>query len=585
MRLVDSEAQQTADGDADTTALRRALRDLRRPPHELPPREQVLAAVQRALQLLRPPDDACDCFAELSKDCTTFAASAALRLRLLCALVPLLAPASLWPPGRAAPPCGETWPHGGEGVDDGGPCVGPACAVLAASFAGGGSLDADALPADGLPPWSNGEASAAAEALLAVLQAAWSEARDGGSDDAGQAMLSASLAARAPTLRTALLPVSPASSECCGEGRERATALRAAQALRAALSRLRHPWVSAVLPAVHPPLMLSLEALPAACRAHGALAAVHVATHATRTAQRATGGALADALLQRLCFQREPAAAWPLAVRAAAALALPLGATPRAQLLRALTAALASLPGDAHCAGPVLVALPAAARAEGLRLLLITRSLLPALLEWVCEHNSLRAEAAEALTACLEVTWPRASAHAPQIWPALLAGYRDCRGSASERARCAAALERAATQLHYAADGAFRDLWRADAAMMREDAATAPLFVLLASLEPEAAATGPFSLSAQGVGAPHPLVAEPDPFQGDEPDLMALLQHPSSANAFENEALLCELGLAGEINTATPGSWPEAAPCDGIAAEHDDQLDEMLRMMMKHDEA
>jgi len=518
-------ALEASPAGAGVGALRFARLTLRRLLREPPAAEAVLRALHAALAQLQPPAPLCDGFAELPGDGRAFAAAAAPRLQLLEALLPLLPPASLWPRRLAAPAEGEAWPHGGEGVAEGGPRAGPACALAAAALAGGGSLAADAEAADGLPPWSGAEAAAAAESLLRALQACWQAS---GGEGGGGGMLSCSLAARAPTLRAALLPAGPAADSLPAEGEARAAALRAAQALRAALSRLRHPWASCALPAAHPPLLLALEALPPACRAHGALAAAHVAAHATRTALRAAGGALAAALLQRLTFQREPAAAWPLAVRAAAALALPLGDAPRGQLLRALAASLAQLPGDAHCARPALRALPPLVRAEGLRLLLLTRDLLPALLEWVAqaEEAGARADAAEALTACLEVTWPRAPAHAPQIWPALLAGLRACSGGGGDEARCAAALERVARQLHAAAGAAFRKT-------MVVDAANTPLAALLAALQADAADAEAAAAAASPPPPPDIPAAETDDVQAHldawaAGDPSALLKEPAA---------------------------------------------------------
>ena len=487
----------------------------------------VLRAAHVTLEGLRPP---CAVFGQEVVDgaaADAFAAAATQRLALLPLLLALLPRAQLFPPHLARDQ-EVGWPPGGEGTEDGGPHPGPAVAVAACSFAGGASLDADAPACEGLPAWSSAPAAAAAQGALAWLHSA--AAGEGPLRDLDvEALLAASLAARAPVLRRSLL-VPDIGAPYSADAPTGYDADVAAQCLRSVASRLGHPAATDVLPAAFPCLLLALEHTAAAPRLHGQQAARHFAGAATRTCWRARAGVLWPALLGGLlaCEDR----AWPPAVAAAAACAHALGgddaaAKPYHELLASLLTEVGRLPADARRALPVLRVAAPLVRVMGLQLLRHTKRLLPLLLEWLVapEHDEHRMLAAEALTAALERIWPRASYHAPTLWPALLQAYALSARSAHVVATQAALL-RVAEQLHFAAGAAFAELWMASE--QQGSGATslevAPLFLRLRELadaapsvvrEPDAPqkqaaeepADEPAASEEDRCQRPHPLVA------------------------------------------------------------------------------
>jgi len=498
---------------------------------ESAPRDLLVAAAHAALRSLRACTRLCDAFCDEQPPLGSGdAADAAARLRLLARLLPLLPPSALWPRHALQPrDAAEPWPAGGVHQ-----LLGPPCALLAASAAGGALLRVDAAPLAGAPAWSGEAAVASANILLAQLTASWQQC-GAGAEDAPQRMMACALACMAPELRAALLPAED------GLMGDRAAATAAAQSLRASLARLTHPACGTVLAAALPPLLLALEAPLPAARAHAQLAALHAAASVTRTQLRHVSGPLLQAMLAGLCCGREPAAAWPLVVRCSSAVVLRLGSQEHAsgplvrrggayQLLCALFAETQLRSGDAAAAEPVLRALPALCRSQGLSMLLHWRVAQPLLCAWAAQGGQRRCQAlaAEALTAAMESLWPRAEAHASTLWPALLQGFAAAsqqRGGAAEeeRGRSAAALMRLARQLHYAGGAAFRALWR-DSERSAGDAEQ-PLFDMLRQL---AAAEEPAN-GAAAEGQTEALPAsEEEPFpsleeqSADDNDVAAL---------------------------------------------------------------
>ena len=246
----------------------------------------LLPAVHATLEALRPPTAA---FCEVGGAAPDAAAAAAFRaacgprLWLLAALLRLLPQASLFPQLLRGWQSDRGWPHGGGGVEDGGCAVGPRCALAASALSGAASLAPQAQPRDGPPAWGSCDAADAAEDVLLVLAGAFAGEvlREGDAAAAGQPMLAASLAARAPTLRLAMLPPSPHGCVSDAFG-----AALAAQSLRAALCWLEHPSATAALPAVLPCLLVALEQSAPGPRAHAQKARV--------TARHSSGLARSD---------------------------------------------------------------------------------------------------------------------------------------------------------------------------------------------------------------------------------------------------------------------------------------------------
>ena len=440
----------TSVGDAELDALRQA-RDACSAGHPAPA-EVVLSALHATLDALKPPGElfGTEGYNPDAARGAAFVAAAAPRLELVALLLGLLPPDSLFPPPLARDDDVGAWPHGGLGVHDGGASPGPRAAVVAASFAGGASLALDATPADGMPRWSSDAAALAAEGVLDKLAAAFGALQAcRGLQPPLQAALAASLAARAPTLRQALVAPDVRSLAAAASAFDAALA---AQALRSVLSRLGHPHATDAFPAAFPCLLLALEHTGQQARTHGQLAAAHLAGCVTRTALRARAPPLWRALLAGLPACE--AEGWPHAVQAAVAVSLALAgddasAEPLHDLLARLTDELSLRVGDGSRAGPILEALSGVIAVAGIHSLRHTARLVPLLSDWMAgDDEDCRAAAAGTLTVAMEHIWPRAEHHAASIWPALVRGWSlELHGRAS---RSKGAMLRLAEQLFWA---------------------------------------------------------------------------------------------------------------------------------------
>lgn len=402
--------------------------------------EAMLAATQVLLNDLQPPRSVFGADLLQPDAMAAFAESAALRFTVLQRLLAQL-PDGAFPNTLRRDP-EAVWAAASSPGEQALP--GASALLVALSFACGGSLASDAGAGQGLPPWSSPSAASAAEALLAEFAPLGSR----------EIMLCASLAARAPSLRVALVvpdlgaPYSPATPTA-----HEATV--AAQTLRAALSRIGHPAASSILPAVMPLLLLALEHPSSTARSHAQRCLSHLLSTATRTVVRHYGDVLWPAAMSGLpgC----DTALRPPAVAAISALADVLaGGEPEARMSHLLLAALlddgVSHPGELRRLLPTLHAAPGLLRTMRLEALRHTLHLVPLLAETLecgagaeagCEA---REAAALALTTLLEHCWPRAPHHALRLWPAVLQGYRrSSSGSPGQVTR--AALERVAQQL------------------------------------------------------------------------------------------------------------------------------------------
>ena len=464
MAYVNALRVTTTVGGAELDALRQA-RDTCKAGQPAPA-EVALLALHATLDALKPPGELfeTDGYTPDVARRTAFVAAAAPRLELVALLLGLLPSDSLFPPRLARDDDVGAWPHGGLGVHDGGAAPGPRAAVVAASFAGGASLAPDAAPVDGVPPWSSEAAALAAEGALDALAMAFRALPAcRGLQSPQQAALAASLAARAPTLRQALVAPDVRSAAPAASAFDAALA---AQALRSALSRLGHPHATDVFPAAFPCLLLALEHTASAPRTHGQLAAVHVAGSVTRTALRARAPPLWRALLAGLAGCE--AEGWPHAVHAAVAVALALAgddpsAEPLHDLLARLTDELSLRVGDAFRAAPILAALPGVLPVAGIHTLHHTSRLVPLLSEWMAGDDAdCRAAAACALTVAMEHIWPRAEHHVASIWPALVRGWSRELLGAAPGARAKDAMLRLAEQLHWAGGDAFACVHRGE---------------------------------------------------------------------------------------------------------------------------
>jgi hypothetical protein len=498
------------------------------------PAEVVLLALHATLDALKPPGElfGTDGYIPDVARRAAFVAAAAPRLELVALLLGLLPPVSLFPPRLARDDDVGAWPHGGLGVHDGGAAPGPRAALVAASFAGGASLAPDAAPADGLPPWSSDAAALAAEGALYTLAVAFGALPAcSGLQSPQQAALAASLAARAPTLRQALVAPDARSTAPAASAFD---AVLAAQALRSALSRLGHPHATDVFPAAFPCLLLALEHTASAPRTHGQLAAKHVAGSATRTALRARAPPLWRALLAGLpgC----EAEGWPHAVHAAVAVALALAgddpsAEPLHDLLARLTDELSLRVGDTSRAGPILAALPGVLRVAGIHALRHTSRLVPLLSEWMAGDDAdCRAAAACALTVAMEFIWPRAEHHVASIWPAMVRGWSRevlCAAPGSHvSGRAKAAMLRLAGQLHWAGGDAFACAHRGEDA----SALVGELGELLGRLGGAHSSLGLPAEVVQQEPAAAPPETLPDEFHGAETPGDAYAQPDFDAN-------------------------------------------------------
>ena len=457
--LANSDVKQCCRSDVEA-----ALRILARNAVAAPSLQaQLLAALQLTLDALSPPGAlfASDEYTVDSSWRTAFVDAAVPRLDLVCVLLSLLPQETLFPANLRRDDDSGAWPHGGEGVHDGGVAPGPRAAVLACSFTCGASLAADAAPSDGVPPWSEAAAVTAAHVVLDKLTHAFMSSM-GGTSTSRLAMLAASLAARAPTLRQPLLP--PDARQAGHSAHTNWDATVAAQTMRSVLCQLVHPHSTDVFPAVFPCLLLALEHSSSAPRTHGQLAALHVATSVTRTALRSRGPPLWQALLAGL-----PACelhAWPHAVRAAVAHALVLAgddatASQLHQLIAQLTDELSLRAADTERATPMLAALPQLIQIAQIQMLRHTCRLVPLLCEWMaCDDPDARALAASALTCLMEYLWPRAEHHVSSIWPALAKGCSE-QGNADANDRGRGPMLRLAEQMHYAGGDAFARAWHA----------------------------------------------------------------------------------------------------------------------------
>lgn len=440
--------------------------------------DTVRTALHVTLDALTPPGAlfASEEYTVDSARRAAFVQAAASRLELVCVLLSTLPHDTLFPPKLRRDEDLGAWPHGGEGVGDGGAAPGPRAAVVASSYFCGGSLAADAAPLDGLPPWSNVAAAGAANMVLNVLTQVFVALPAGGGSSATSrlAMLAASLAARAPTLRQLLLPLDVRRYGHNAHASFEASV--AAQAMRSVLSQLVHPHATDVFPAAFPCLLLSLEHTACAPRTHGQLAMRCMASTVTRTALRARAPPLWHALFAGL-----PACelhAWPHAVRAAVACALAWAgedaSSPQLhELLTRLIDELNLRAADSARTTPILVALPELVRVARVHVLRHTCRLVPLLCEWMAGNDcDARALAASALSCCMEYIWPRAEHHVPTIWPALLRGCSQAQCSSATTsgadARAQSAMLRLAEQMHYAGGSAFARAWRNDSKVLPE---------------------------------------------------------------------------------------------------------------------
>jgi len=504
-------------------------RELRGAP---PTAAAALAAVHATLAGLTPPRAVFGLEFVDPSAAAAFAAAAAQRLVLLPLALALLPRDTLFPAGLRLD--AETgWPAGGSGVEDGGARPGPAAALAAASYACGGSLDAEAQPDEGVPAWSSAAAAAAAEAVLDwLLQAAEPELRLRLRDK--ESLVAASLAARAPTLRRSLF-VQAIGTSYSPTAPTRLDAEVAAQALRGAVCRLGHPSATEELPAIFPCLLLALEHTAAVPRVHAQHAARHLAAAATRTSLRLRAPMLWPLLLNGLLGCED--CCWPPAVHAAVACAHVLGGDDASspqyhELLATLLTELSRRPGDPGRALPLLRAAAALARAMRLELLRHTKRLLPFLCEWACgaadEHRLL---AVETLTAAMERIWPRAPYYAPMLWPVMLQSYAQSAGEPHAVAT-RAALERLAEQMHHAGGQPFAAAWQESERQggAAKSETVAPLMACLRALRPpelpqhaevhEAVAAPPSieeQLASTQVLASEEPVPEPAPMPAEEP--------------------------------------------------------------------